>query len=270
MRSSLTGPRPPVVQHAKHCPAARDKLCEDTFMRILKMQMISSSNPVKVITHFLVLLTGPILATSVLQLTNSARADVWVERMLEIREHDFGTLDRGKDAVWRFPATNTYKHKISLVGVRSNCGCTTASLEKNDLDPAQTGCIVAKFNTRLNPGVHNATLTLQTSWNDNGVVRTGEAAVKVSGTVRASIAVEPDEITFTNVLYGKPHEQQLRVSAEHDPAWRLKTVQCSCENLQVALPELLTSSREVVYEMPVRLSTNNPWRPWRATTSRNE
>jgi hypothetical protein len=189
---------------------------------------------------------------------NISRADVWVERMLEVREHDFGKLDQGADAVWRFSVTNVYKHKIVLSCVRSSCGCTTASLEKSELDPTQTGFIVAKFNTRLNPGIHNATLTVQTSWNDNGVLRTGEAAVKVSGIVRANITVEPREITFANVPHNKSHEQQLIVSAEHDPAWRLKTVQCSCENLQVSLPQPLTSSQQVVYEVPVRLSKSTP------------
>jgi hypothetical protein len=186
------------------------------------------------------------------------RAEAWAERMLETRDHDFGTVDRGTDPVWRFSVTNVYKHRIVLSGVRSSCGCTTASLEKSELEPTQTGFVVAKFNTRLNVGQHNATLTLQTSWNDNGVVRSGEAAVKVSENVRASIVVEPNEITITNVRYGNPHQQQLQVSAEHDPSWREKNVRCSCENLQVKLSEPLITNQHVGYKMPVGLSEGTP------------
>jgi hypothetical protein len=82
--------------------------------------------------------------------------------------------------------------------------------------------------------------------------------VKVSGVVRASVSVDPDEIIFVNVPHGKSHEQQLHVGAELDPFWRVKNVQCSSEDLQVKLPEPLTSTQQIVYKLPVRLSKDTP------------
>lgn len=189
---------------------------------------------------------------------NNIRADVWVERMLETKEHDFGTLVSGADAVWRFPISNIYSHKIELVGVRSSCGCTTASLENKQLEPGKTGYVVAQFNTRLNPGAHNAVLTVQTSWDDNGSKRTGEATLMVRGDVRASVAVEPNEINFANVSLGTTHERKVRVSTGLGSIWRIKNVQCSCENLNAEVPAPLTSREGVVYDVLVRLNERTP------------
>lgn len=178
--------------------------------------------------------------------------------MLEKKEHDFGTVASGTELACRFPVTNVYKHRIALIAVRSSCGCTTPSVENEQLDPGQTGFIIANLNTRLNTGTQNSTLTLRASWSDNGVDRTGEATVTVAAIIRGSVSAEPNEITFDNVPMGTTREQIVRISAERNQDWRVENVQCSCEHLEVDLPQPLLLPQLVVYDMLVRLGARTP------------
>ena len=93
--------------------------------------------------------------------------------MFPEREHNFGTVARGADTVYRFPVKNIYKQDVELVSVRSSCGCTTPSLENKVLKTYDVGYVVARFNTRTFTGMHGATLTVEVRWNDNGVMRRG-------------------------------------------------------------------------------------------------
>src|SRR5688572_24594288 len=103
----------------------------------------------------------------------SACAEAWVAKMFAKKEHNFGTVARGADTVYRFPVKNIYKEDIELVNVRSSCGCTTPTLEKKILKTGETGYVVASFNTRTFTGVHSATLTVEVKWNDKGIQRRG-------------------------------------------------------------------------------------------------
>ena len=43
-----------------------------------------------------------------------ALAEPWVDKTIADREHDFGTVARGSDTVYRFPVKNIYKQDIEL------------------------------------------------------------------------------------------------------------------------------------------------------------
>src|SRR5262245_62103878 len=111
----------------------------------------------------------------------AAVAESWVSKMFTDNEHDFGTVARGADTVYKFPVKNIYKQDIELVSVRSSCGCTTPTLEGKVLKTGETGYVVASFNTRTFNGVHSATLTVSVKWDDKGMSRYGEAQLRVQG-----------------------------------------------------------------------------------------
>ena len=49
--------------------------------------------------------------------------------MFSVTDHNFGTVARGADTVFKFEVTNPYKQDMILTGVRSSCGCTSPTLE---------------------------------------------------------------------------------------------------------------------------------------------
>jgi hypothetical protein len=174
--------------------------------------------------------------------------------MLEQKEHDFEIVASGSAVIHRFPVKNIYKHEIELLSVRSSCGCTTAMFENEKLRAGAVGHVVATFNTTSHSGHQRATITLEVAWNDNGVRRTGEAQLQIEGTIRGDVTVEPESVSFLNVPYGSPHEQRLRISSEGRRNWRVKNVQCNCENVEFELCEACRSSDRVAYDLLVRLT----------------
>jgi hypothetical protein len=185
-------------------------------------------------------------------------ADAWVERMVQNKEYDFGTVASAADAVYRFPIKNIYKHDIELLSVRSSCACTTTLLDDSLLQPGEVGYVVATFNTRMNAGPKSATLTLEAAWTDNALRRIGEAKLQIRGIVKSSLTIDPEAISFGTVTQGMAHERKVTVSTEGRQHWRLDSVQRSSDSLEVEFCEACRTSERVAYDMLVRL---NQWTP---------
>jgi hypothetical protein len=185
-------------------------------------------------------------------------ADQWVDKMLSEQEHDFGTVARGADTVYKFAIKNIYKQDLQLVGVHSSCGCTTPTLENTTLKTGETGYIVATFNTRTFSGIHAATLTLNVAWDDNGVHREGETQVRVHGNIRTDIVFLPGAVKFDSVDQGAKSEQKVRVTYAGRSDWKITDVRGASDALEVELTETQRYSGRVAYDLLVRMKESAP------------
>ena len=156
---------------------------------------------------------GIVAVVGALLVVEQASAQNWVSRMFAEKEHDFGTVARGADTVFKFPIKNIYKQEVELVSVRSSCGCTTPTLENKTLKTGETGYVVATFNTRTFDGIHSATLTVTVQWNDNGIIRTGEGQLQVHGNIRSDVVFSPGAVKFDSIDQGAKSQQQNEISA---------------------------------------------------------
>jgi hypothetical protein len=187
-----------------------------------------------------------------------AAAEQWVDKMVTTQKHDFGTVARGSDTVFRFPIKNVYKQDIELVSVRSSCGCTSPSLENKLLKTGDVGYVVASFNTRTFTGVHGATLTLTVAWNDKGIRRSGETQLRVDGNIRGDIVFQPGTIKFENIEQGLASEQKALVKYDGRADWKIVDVRGASNDLEVELTEKQRASGRVSYELLVRLKNTAP------------
>jgi hypothetical protein len=185
-------------------------------------------------------------------------ADQWVEKMLSEQEHDFGTVARGADTVYKFTIKNIYKQDVKLVSVRSSCGCTTPTLENDTLKTGETGYVVATFNTRTFSGIHSATLTVEVAWEDNGVHRQGEAQVRVHGNIRTDVVFLPGAVNFDSVDQGAKSEQKVRVTYAGRSDWKITDVRGASDGLEVELTETQRYSGRVAYDLLVRVKDSAP------------
>jgi hypothetical protein len=182
-----------------------------------------------------------------------AAAEQWVDKLVTTQKHDFGTVARGSDTVFRFPIKNVYKQDIELVSVRSSCGCTSPTLEGKVLKTGETGYVVASFNTRTFTGVHGATLTLTVSWNDQGIRRTGESQLRVDGNIRGDVVFQPGAVKFENVEQGAASEQRAKVTYAGRQDWNIVDVRGATDDLEVELTEKQRNAGRVAYELLIRL-----------------
>jgi RNA polymerase sigma factor (sigma-70 family) len=68
-------------------------------------------------------------------------------------EHDFGNVSRGLVATHTWPLTNTYASALKVVNVRSSCGCLTAEVSKQVLQPLERGNLTVRVDTGRFTGV---------------------------------------------------------------------------------------------------------------------
>jgi hypothetical protein len=66
-----------------------------------------------------------------------------------------------KDAVAVFRYENKGKTPVNIANVRSSCGCTVASLKKNDVQPGEKGELTATFNIGGRTGLQQKTVTVE-------------------------------------------------------------------------------------------------------------
>ncbi|MEM6799021.1 MAG: DUF1573 domain-containing protein [Planctomycetota bacterium] len=177
-----------------------------------------------------------------------AKAQEWASKMFEKRDHDFETVARGSDTVYRFEVTNIYKEDIHLASVRSSCGCTSPSIEKNTIKTYEKGYIVAKFNTRTFTGLHSATLTVTID-----KPYPAQVQLRVHGNIRGDVVFQPGSVSFGTVEQGTAVEKSVSVTYAGRSGWRIQDVRSASSDLEVVLAERPRSGGRAAYNLQVRL-----------------
>lgn len=91
--------------------------------------------------------------------------------------HDFGNVEEGNLATYKFEFTNTGKEPVVISNVQASCGCTTPSWTKEPVMPGKTGEITASYNSAGRPGVFNKTITVTSNAATPSVVLTIKGVV---------------------------------------------------------------------------------------------
>jgi hypothetical protein len=191
-----------------------------------------------------------------------AAAQEWAEKMFKQLDHDFGTVARGADTVYRFEVTNLYKQTIHLTNVRSSCGCTSPTIENaaGERVPSATvkthekAYIVARFNTRTHVGQKGATLTVSIGPHPY----LAEVQLHVHGHIRSDVVFNPGAVEFGEVYQGQASEQTVAVDYAGRSTWEIVDVTNDNDNFEVELKETQRNSNRVSYSLLVRLKSNVP------------
>jgi hypothetical protein len=180
-------------------------------------------------------------------------AQEWAEKMFKELDHDFGTVARGADTVYKFEITNLYKEDMHITGVRSSCGCTSPTVENPVIKTHDKGYIVARFNTRTHVGQKGATLTVTF-----GAPYAAEVQLHVHGNIRSDVVFNPGSIEFGEVNLGEGGEKTVAVNYAGRTTWEIVDVTNDNENFEVELRETQRSAGKVSYNLLVRLKQDLP------------
>lgn len=201
-----------------------------------------------------------LFATSLLLVATCAETvsgQEWARKMFETTEHDFGTVARGSDTVYRFEITNCYKEDVHIQSVRSSCGCTSPSIEGNLLKTWEKGYIVAKFNTRGNfTGHHSATLTVVIDKPFPAQVQ-----LHVHGNIRGDVVFQPGAVNFEDVDQGTSKRKTVGVRYAGRSGWRIEDVVTSTQSSNYYQVELVETKRVkglVEYDLNIQLQDSAP------------
>ncbi|MEO2046435.1 MAG: DUF1573 domain-containing protein [Pirellulales bacterium] len=194
-------------------------------------------------------LLSTLLSTTLL--ISQAGAQEWADKMFGKLSHDFGTVARGADTVYRFEVTNLYKQTMHITGVRSSCGCTTPTVENATIKTHEKAYIVAKFNTRTFVGRHGATLTVSLD-----APFRAEVQVRIQGNIRSDVVFSPGAIQFGSVDQGSTQEQQVEVNYAGRNNWEILDITNDNDHFEVELKETKRVEGRVSYSLLVRLKDN--------------
>lgn len=201
--------------------------------------------------------------TALAAMASSVSAQEWAEKMFNKLDHDFATVARGADTVYKFEITNLYKQDMVLTGVRSSCGCTSPSIVHANGATTDNGPVVvkthekayvaARFNTRTHVGQKGATLTVTFAG-----PYAAEVQLHVHGNIRSDIVFNPGAIEFGEVNEGEPKEQKVTVQYAGRSTWEIVDVTNDNDNFEVELLEAERTGNRVAYNLVVRLKGNLP------------
>lgn len=196
-----------------------------------------------------------VLGASLALVAAQASAQEWAEKMFSTLEHDFGTVARGSDQVFRFEVTNLYKQDMTLTDVRSSCGCTAPTLENKVIKTHEKGYVVARFNTRTPPhmGQNGATLTVTL-----GAPYFAEVQLHVHGNIRSDVVFNPGAIEFGDVNEGEAGEKSITVDYAGRSNWEIVDVTNENDNFAVELVETARTAGRVSYTLGVKLKAGLP------------
>ncbi len=186
-------------------------------------------------------------------LAGNLAAQEWAEKMFNTMDHDFGTVARGADTVYKFEITNLYKQDMHITDVRSSCGCTSPSIEHGDIKTHEKAYLVARFNTRTHVGQRGATLTVTF-----GAPYAAEVQVHVHGNIRGDVVFNPGAIEFGDVTEGQPKETEVAVDYAGRDDWQITDVTNDNDNFEVELKEGARAAGRVSYKLLVRLKPGLP------------
>jgi len=177
----------------------------------------------------------------------------WAEKMFNKLEHDFGTVARGAETVYRFEITNLYKQPMQITGVSSSCGCTTPTIENGTFKTHEKAYVVAKFNTHTHVGRKGATLTIRFA-----PPYQAEVQVRVHGNIRSDVVFTPGAIQFGSVDQGTTKEQRISVNYAGRNNWKIMDITNDNDFFEVELQETSRHNGKVSYGLLVRLKDNLP------------
>ncbi|MCA9267219.1 MAG: DUF1573 domain-containing protein [Planctomycetales bacterium] len=186
-------------------------------------------------------------------LTAGAHAQEWADKMFKIRTHNFGTVARNSQQVFRFELQNIYKETVHISGVRASCGCTTPSVEKNTLATWENGAVVARFNTDSFLGQKSATLTVTIDQPFQA-----EVQLQVSGYIRSDVVLSPGAVEFGEVEPGTVPERKIQLTYAGRGDWQVEDIRSANDHLQVSMQPTGRGNGRVSYELTVRLKEDAP------------
>lgn len=103
--------------------------------------------------------------------------------------HDFGTLEEGGVAEYKFVFKNTGKSPLIIQNAAASCGCTTPEWSKEPVKPGKTGTITVRYDTKGRPGPFTKNVWITS--NAGGKDGADRYELTIKGTVNAA-KVNPD------------------------------------------------------------------------------
>ncbi len=177
----------------------------------------------------------------------------WADLRWDNPEQSFSAkpTDRTVQAHFRF--TNEGKTPVTIDAVRTSCGCTTASLDKKDYLPGESGEIEAKFDVAGRVGHQEKAILVTTKEAPDK-----PAVLRLTVEIPETVKVEPEMVLWR--VGEKPEAKTIRVSVADGSPAKIVAVVTDTPAIGISVVESLPGR-----EATVRVTPSDTSRPDGAT-----
>ena len=191
---------------------------------------------------------------ALLAAATAAPAQGWAEKMFKGHTaHDFGSVPRGAQLSHQFTITNIYAVRMEITGVKSGCGCVTATPAKRVLEPRESTTIDVRMDARRFAGPKTVGVRVSV-----GPEYISSCELRVSANSRADVVFNPGEVTFGTVTRGQTPSQTIDVEYAGVLKWEVTEVLAKDTPYTVSVREMYRRPGQVGYQLKVTLKPDAP------------
>lgn len=114
-----------------------------------------------------------------------------------------------QEAVANFKYENKGNTTVNIKNVRSSCGCTVASLKKNDVAPGEKGEVTATFKIGGRTGVQQKTVTVETDHPEQPMIN-----LVLQATIAQALEIVPSFVFWEKGEAVKPKQIKVKAGKE--------------------------------------------------------
>lgn len=206
--------------------------------------------------QFLAQSVATTLATSVIGGTGISVAQdssEWAYKLFEKRSHDFGTVARGAETVYRLKMKNIFEQEVHIAEIRKNCGCTNAKPEKETLKSLEETYIAIEMNTVKFENLKTSSIVVVIDR-----PQFAEVTIPIQAYIRRDVVLQPGAAQFGSVYRDDKNDKVLKLQYAGRDDWRIKDIKTNHEHITAKVVETNRGSGRVDYDVIVELSQSAP------------
>ncbi|MGO8749002.1 MAG: DUF1573 domain-containing protein [Thermoguttaceae bacterium] len=143
----------------------------------------------------------------------------WADALWNKTSHNFGTVARGAVVQYRFTIENIYVEDVHIQSVRSSCGCTSPTLNKDTLKTGEKAELLVQLDTQRFKGTREATITVKLDRPFPADVQ-----LKVYAYIRSDVVIQPGSVQFGSVRQGATASRQVSITYAGRQDWQVVDV----------------------------------------------
>jgi hypothetical protein len=193
-----------------------------------------------------------VLALLVLALGSApaaAQSERWANKLFKGgTSHDFGNQPRGSLLHHRFTMYNIYAVPLTIMPIRTSCGCVTATPSKETLQPREEAFLDVTMDTHKFAGAKTVSVFVTV-----GPQFQSTATLQVLANSRTDVVFNPGEVNFGPVQRGQTPTREVDVEYAGQLDWRISEVVTNDAPVSVKVEDLYRRPGRVGYKLKVTL-----------------
>ena len=179
--------------------------------------------------------------------------------LFEESSRDLGSVPRGTTLTHQFKLNNPTNAPLHVANLRTSCGCATAAIGKEEIQPGESTIILVTIDTRKYSGPRKFTIHVLI---DRPFVE--EVRLMLDAISRDDVMLTPGQLAFGRVKRGTAPKSAVSIEYQGAANWKITDIENENGYLLPQVEEVSRLTGHVVYQLSVKLRDDLPVGAWHA------